>query len=211
MNQRWPDASEGTTLILVRHGQTESNAEKRYMGQLDSPLSERGIRQAAAVAARLADMKLSALYASDLGRAANTAQAIAQACDLPVISDHRLRERHAGVFQGMLMADAKQQYPEIFQAIQKPAPVTSIPGGESAVAVRARLVPLLDELCSDYPGKHIALVTHGIVIRTALWYFLDSSYARARFAQVDNTSLTVFRFAHARWILQQWNDIGHLP
>ena len=202
--------AEGTTLVFVRHGETVSNTEKRYMGQLDSPLSAFGRSQAGAVADRLREAELSALYASDLGRAADTALEISKACNLPIISDARLRERHAGVFQGMLMSDAAQQYPESFQAIQDPSPDTAIPGGESAETVLARLHPLLVEVCASHPGMTVALVTHGIVIRTALWHFLDASYAQARFARVGNTSLTVFRFAHGRWILQQWNDVGHL-
>ena len=89
-------------LLFVRHGETESNVEHRYMGQSDSPLTPTGVAQAEAVAKRLAQHRLDAIYSSDLGRAASTSKIISQACGLPVIHDTRLRERHAGLLQGQL-------------------------------------------------------------------------------------------------------------
>ena len=201
---------EHTTLVFIRHGQTESNAEKRYMGHLDSPLSALGNSQAEAVARRASRLKLDAIYASDLGRAESTAKVIAARCELPLVLDPRLRERHAGVFQGLRISDAKERFPEAFAAIQDPTPDTAIPKGESARHVMSRLHPFLEEVCRRHDGDSVALVSHGIVIRTALWYFLDTSYSRARFARVDNTSLAVFRFEFGRWSLQAWNDTGHL-
>ncbi|MCK5247472.1 histidine phosphatase family protein, partial [Candidatus Bipolaricaulota bacterium] len=198
-------------LIFVRHGETESNAEQRYMGHLDSPLSERGLAQVAAVAARLGnDNSVSAIYTSDLGRAASTADAIAEACGQRVISDVRLRERNAGVFQGLRISEARERFPDHFAATEQITPTTAIPEGESALQVQARLVPFLEEVCQRHPGQSIVLVTHGGVIRTMLWHLLESSYATARWARVDNTSLSVFRREEGRWALQTWNDTGHV-
>jgi 2,3-bisphosphoglycerate-dependent phosphoglycerate mutase len=197
-------------LLFIRHGETESNAEKRYMGQLDSPLSALGMAQAAAVAARLAKTGIGTLYSSDLGRAATTANAIAEACQLELQLDRRLRERHAGIFQGLRHADAKERFPEAYQAIQTPEADTAIPEGESAAQIHARLAPLITEVCQQHPGETVALVTHGMVIRAVLWQFLGASYSLARWARVDNTSLARFRFEHGRWILLAWNDTGHM-
>jgi 2,3-bisphosphoglycerate-dependent phosphoglycerate mutase len=197
-------------LLFIRHGETESNAEKRYMGQLDSPLSPRGEAQAAAVAARLAVANVDTIYSSDLGRAAATASAIAEACQLELQLDRRLRERHAGIFQGLRHADAEVRFPEAYQAIQAPEAETAIPEGESAAQIQARLLPLVTEICQQHPGETVALVTHGMVIRAVLWQFLGASYSLARWARVDNTSLARFRFEHGRWILLAWNDTGHM-
>lgn len=197
-------------LLFVRHGETESNAEKRYMGQLDSPLSSRGEAQAAAVAARLSVASIDTIYSSDLGRAATTARAIAEACQLELQLDRRLRERHAGIFQGLRHADAEVRFPEANRAIQTPEADTAIPEGESAAQINTRLVPLIAEVCQQHPGETVALVTHGMVIRTVLWQFLGASYSMARWARVDNTSLARFRFEHGRWILLAWNDTGHM-
>ncbi len=205
-----PDCAGSTSLIFVRHGETESNAENRYMGHLDSPLSATGMAQADAVAARLAEAGVDAIYTSDLGRAATTAQAIAEACRLELVSDPRLRERHAGAFQGLLASEARSRFPDYFTEATAPTPTTAIPGGESALQIQARVIPLLEEACGSHPGRSIVFVTHGIVIRTVLWHLLGASYAAVFRARVDNTSLTVFRGEYGRWGLRVWNDTGHL-
>lgn len=155
-------------LILVRHAQTASNAERRYMGQEDSPLTKAGRMQAAAVAARLAHQGIDALYTSDLGRASTTAEAISAACQVPLTSDERLRERHAGGFQGLLLSEAQDRYPDHFLADRPPTPQTAPPGGESALQVQARVSPLLEEIRQRHDRQRVVLVTHGGVIRTLL-------------------------------------------
>ena len=198
------------SLIFVRHGETESNAVKKFMGQLDSPLSARGRDQAAAVSARLGRTHIDAIYTSDLGRAAATAAQIAAACKLPVVTDARLRERNAGIFQGLSHAEAREQFPAEYAETEDPTPESAIPGGESAVHVRTRFVPFLDEVCQRHAGQTVILVTHGAFIRTVLWHLLQSSYAITRWARVDNTSITIIRKERGRWILQTWNDTGHV-
>jgi probable phosphoglycerate mutase len=146
--------ADNTTLIFVRHGETESNVEKRYMGHLDTPLSERGITQVAAVSAWLGQDNVSAVYTSDLGRAATTAEAIAKACGVRATSDVRLRERHAGVFQGLRLSEARARFPDHFaKATEQPTPGTSIPEGESALQVQARFVPLLKRSAGVTPDN----------------------------------------------------------
>jgi len=154
-------------------------------------------------------MDVNAIYTSDLGRAATTAQAIADACGLTPTPDTRLRERHAGAFQGLLASEARERSPEHFVESAVPTPSTAIPEGESARDLLARLAPLLEEVCNRHAGEAVVIVTHGMVIRTLLWHLLESSYASAYRARVDNTSLSVFRSDRGRWILQTWNDTGH--
>jgi probable phosphoglycerate mutase len=202
--------SDGISLVFVRHGETESNAEQRYIGHLDSPLSERGIEQVAAVAARLGEEGVNTIYTSDLGRAATTAEAIAEACGVHLVTDTRLRERHAGVFQGLRISEARTRFPDYFAETEEPTPSTAIPEGESALQVEARFIPFLEEVCQRHAGQFVVLVTHGGLIRTVLWHLLESSYVAARWARVDNTSLSIFRSEHGRWVLDAWNDTGHL-
>jgi len=204
------ESSMEATLVFVRHGQTESNVERRFMGHLDSPLSALGREQAEAVARRVGAMEVGALYTSDLGRAAATAATISATCGVPAVQDARLRERHAGIFQGLLISEARERFPDHFSEMEEPDPSTSVPGGESGFQVRARLALLLDEVVKRHPGQRVVLVTHGIVIRTLLWHFLETSYALTRRARVDNTSLTVFRSTSGKWALQTWNDTAHL-
>jgi len=203
--------TNGISLVFVRHGETESNAEQRYMGHLDSPLSDRGLTQVAAVATRLGnDNSVSAIYTSDLGRAASTADAISEACGQRAISDVRLRERNAGVFQGLRISEARERFPDHFAAAEQITPTMAIPEGESALQIQTRLIPFLEEVCQRHRGQSVVLVTHGGVIRTMFWHLLESSYATARWARVDNASISIFRGERARWILRTWNDTGHV-
>src|SRR5437899_11865837 len=101
-----------TQVIIVRHGQTQWNLKLIRQGHLDSPLTERGIAQAKALGQRLAQEKFSALYSSDLGRAVQTAEMIANATGHNIITDARLRERHLGIFQGLNGDEIRERFPE---------------------------------------------------------------------------------------------------
>jgi len=90
-----------TQLILIRHGETLWNTERRMQGQLDSPLTERGLWQAQQLGLRLKDEPFTTLYSSDLPRAARTAEQIAIVTGHDILTDERLRERHFGVFEGL--------------------------------------------------------------------------------------------------------------
>jgi probable phosphoglycerate mutase len=100
------------TLIFMRHGETLSNRERRFQGQLDIELNEIGRLQAQQAAKRLAGEGISIIYSSDLRRAAESAEIVAAALDIPLVTDRRLRERHLGVLQGITVAEAEVQYPE---------------------------------------------------------------------------------------------------
>lgn len=123
-------------LLFVRHGETESNVEHRYMGQDDSPLTPMGIAQAEAVAKRLAKKPVDAIYSSDLGRAAKTSEIISRGCGLQVTQDRRLRERHAGLLQGELETDARVKHAQIFAELERMGPEYVFPGGGERVAFR---------------------------------------------------------------------------
>src|SRR5690349_7599240 len=98
-------------LFPVRHGETEWNVEGREIGQLDSALTLRGVQQAEALAQRLSELRIDALYSSDLGRAMRTAEIISLECGVPVVADPALRERHMGIFQGLTTDESRKRYP----------------------------------------------------------------------------------------------------
>src|SRR5262245_45575580 len=105
----------GTRIILLRHGETVWNLEGRYQGQLDSPLSTAGVTQARALAQRLATVHFAALYSSDLGRARQTTECIADVTGHKIRADPRLRERHLGIFQGRLKPELKLSFPDEYR------------------------------------------------------------------------------------------------
>src|SRR5688500_9825999 len=104
-----------TRVIVVRHGETAWNNEKRWQGHLDSPLTAKGLSQAQALARRLSGERFSALYTSDLGRAYQTAQLIAAATGHSVVLDSRLRERKLGVFQGLTSEEIRAVHAEEYE------------------------------------------------------------------------------------------------
>ena len=211
MRTKSKDLPEGKTrVIVVRHGETEHNTQRRFMGQSDSPLTDLGYRQIEAVARRLSGHHVAAIYCSDLGRAAATATKIADRCSLSLTHDTRLRERALGVIEGMVSTEARAEYPEIFAALDIGDEEFAIPGGESVSQVRERTLEILKGLAKEHPGKTVVAVSHGFTIRTLLGYALGLDYSTFRKLPCDNTSLNVFTISDDRLALESWNDSGHL-
>lgn len=204
-----PPVADEILLTVIRHGETESNAVQRYIGQGDSPLSPRGLEQVEALARRFADEAIDALYSSDLGRAERTAAAIARSTGLAPMLDERLRERQYGELEGLGYRESIDRFPETFAAFDRFDIDTPIPGGESARQVRDRVASFVDEHVLPHGGRSIVAVCHGGIMRTFLWHLLDLPYRAARYARSDNTSVSAFRLRRGRWNLQLWNDTSH--
>ncbi|MFY9512204.1 MAG: histidine phosphatase family protein, partial [Rubrivivax sp.] len=122
---------ETTRLVVIRHGETAWNAELRIQGHTDIPLNDTGRWQAARMAAALADEGLSAVYSSDLQRAADTAAALAAAAGLQVVHDAGLRERHFGAFEGATFREIEQRWPEDARRWRQREPGFAPGGGEA--------------------------------------------------------------------------------
>jgi alpha-ribazole phosphatase len=157
-----------TKLFLVRHGETDWNLERRYQGQSDVPLNERGLRQAKATAQRLAREGISFIASSDLQRARRTAEAIALRCALPVWEDPRLREMSFGAWEGLTHDEIQARWPGEMEAWFADPVSTAPPGGETLAQVSARVRSALDETVKRTPGKTGVLVAHGGVLRTLI-------------------------------------------
>jgi len=196
--------------LVVRHGETEANAVRRYMGQQDSPLTSRGKRQIEAVARRLSGHTFAGIYASDLGRAAQTAEAIVAGGNIEICYDVRLRERHSGILEGLIDVDARREFPEVFREEAALDPDVAIPEGESASDVRDRVRSFVDEVACRHPEGTVLVVAHGGISRAFLWHLLDLPYRAARWARCDNTGLSSFVWRHGMWLLETWNDTTHL-
>ena len=135
------------SLTLIRHAETIWNRERRMQGQTDTPLSDVGRMQAAALGERLAKESFVALYSSDLTRAWDTAHAIAQRTGHDVIAAPELRERRFGVFEGLTHAEIAERHPEELQRFQSRDPDYVVPGGECAREFHARCLGLLVKMC----------------------------------------------------------------
>jgi broad specificity phosphatase PhoE len=161
---------------LVRHGETEWNATKRAQGQADVPLNDAGRMQAEAAAAQLDGVNLAAVYSSDLSRAIDTAEPIARAHDLEVITDPAFREIDQGEWEGLGLKEIRRRWPELWGPARHYA---QRPGGESPEQVQKRALEALARVVERHNGGPVAIVSHGGTIRwiaaDALGYDLEGS------------------------------------
>ncbi len=201
---------ERTQVIIVRHGQTEWNIANVRQGHLDSPLTEEGIAQARALARRLLRERFSALYSSDLGRAVQTAQIIAQATGHEIITDPRLRERHLGIFQGLVGDEIKEKYPEEYKLHRSLGPDYVIPGGESVRQQVVRNLAYLNEIAAKHWGETILVITHGGVLSGLFRHTFSIPFEAPRRFEFTNAGLNVFVYQEGNWFLQTWGDLSHL-
>jgi len=146
-----------TMIYLVRHGETDWNRARRIQGSTDIPLNDTGRAQAAATGSLLARRSWSAVYASPLVRAYETAAIIADELGLPApVPVPEIVERNYGAAEGLTGAEIEQRYPNL------------VPGRESRDEVAARAIPAILALAEAHPGESIVVVSHGGVIRTLL-------------------------------------------
>ena len=154
-------------VLIIRHGRSTWNAEHRWQGWLDAPLTDEGVAQAAARARELASEGVNprVLYSSDLGRAARTAEIIAAHLEVPVITDPGFRERGGGEWQGHTSTEIQAKWPELFAQWRR-GELASPPGGETDDVVLARFDEALARALDHVGRGQLVVVTHGGLLRT---------------------------------------------
>jgi len=199
-------------IIAIRHGETEWNTEGREMGQLDSPLTPQGIRQAQAIAKRLSLYKFSALYTSDLGRAYQTAKIIEAQSKVPITIDKGLRERNMGTFQGLTKKEMREKFPAERSAYERIGYEYVIPNGESAKQRYERSVKTMTDIANRHPDIKdvVVVVTHGGFLMGFFEYVLGIPPGNGWRFKRYNASYSMFEFKNGKWALETWNDIIHL-
>lgn len=199
-----------TRLILIRHGETAWNRERRMQGQTDTPLSDEGLVQARALGARMAAVRFAALYSSDLSRALETARPVAAATGHEIITDPRLRERAFGIFEGLTAAEIAARYPDELERFHSRDPDYVVPEGESARMFHARCLPCLADIAERHSGEDVVVVTHGLVL-DAVYRAAHSMPPEApRTVQLLNASVNVFARNGTDWRMESWGDVEHL-
>lgn len=201
-------ATKETTLILVRHAVTDWNDGQRIQGQEDPPLSEHGREQARRLAAFLRDAggwgefrpgflslpPAAPVYTSDLRRARETAEILAQAWELPVEARPELREMCYGRWQGLTGAEVALRYPEEWQEWQANPQTARPQGGENMVEVQQRVVQLLTAMASSHPGETVLVVSHAGPLKAAICWALHLDLAERFRFNLHNCSLSVLTF-----------------
>jgi len=204
-----------TKILLIRHGETAWNAVRRLQGHIDIPLSPTGERQAEALARALAAEPLEAIISSDLGRALQTAQAVAEHHpQLPLHTDPGLRERGYGAFEGLLYTEIAERYPVEFAEWQARDVDAVMPAGDRV----AESFRQFFQRCQDgiarwaerYPQQSILIVAHGGVLECAYRAARGLSIDGPRDFQVKNASINRFAFDKGVLSLEQWGEVAHL-
>jgi broad specificity phosphatase PhoE len=149
-----------THVVIIRHAQSQGNAEGRFGGHTDTPLSLRGRRQAEATAQALAQEKFSAIYSSDLPRAIETASPLAKLTGVSLETTEALRERSVGVMEGLTFEEAAEQHPEQYLALLRRDFEHVLLGGESYRQTLDRASRKLDEAIEQHKGGRIAFFAH---------------------------------------------------
>lgn len=199
-----------TRFLLARHGETAWNAERRHHGQSDVPLNATGQRQAAALARRLASEPIDAIYASDLQRAWQTAEAVAAHHDLPVRPEPRLRELHFGAWEGLTYAEIEAQDPEALAAWREDPLRVAPPEGETLAQLAQRVAALRADLEAAHSDETVLLVSHNGVLRVLICQALGLPPQNYWQFHLSNASLSDLAFYEPGAILNALNDTAHL-
>ena len=205
---------ETTRVLLVRHGQSQGNAESRFGGHSPTPLSELGHRQAEATARALAKERVTAVYSSDLLRAVQTAEPLARAAGLEITKTPALRERSVGLMEGLTFEEAAAAHPEEYAALLRRDFERVLAGGESYRQLLDRAAAELDRAVERHRGGTLALFSHtGTICILALHLIgaLDAPHLKPVWLSSSNCGVARFSVEYGGLIrIKALNDTRHL-
>jgi broad specificity phosphatase PhoE len=198
-------------LYLIRHGETAWNADGRLQGHSDIELNPRGQEQSERLAARLLEEgDFSAIYASPLRRAYDTAARIGAALKLPVTPDVRLLERSLGQLEGLTMNEIREQFPEVHRAWTLGGPRPHIPGEETRQDFVRRVSEFIQDVRSSHAEGRVIAVTHGGTINMLLMVSLGLDVEHPLPFWIDNCSINLVQWGERGARLRGLNDVCHL-
>ncbi len=199
-----------TRLCLVRHGETEWNAEGRVQGQTDIPLSAVGLAQARAAAEVLGRHDFSTIYSSDLMRVRQTAEPSAHKLALPLLLDPGLRERHYGIFERLLYTEVRSRYPEHYARFHRKDPDYDFETGESLRTFYERALGAVTSIAARHAGEQVLVFTHGGVLEMVYRFARAVGLSSPRDFGIPNCGVNWVEVSAGGWDVQCWADVGHL-
>jgi broad specificity phosphatase PhoE len=207
-------ASLTTHVILIRHAQSQGNAEGRFGGHTATPLSPRGRRQARATARALAVEHITAIYSSDLRRAVETAEPLARLARLEIQPTEAFRERSVGIMEGLTFEEAAQAHPEQYAALLRRDFEHVMSGGESYRQLLDRARAKLDEAIEQHRGGRIAIFSHTGTICILILHLLgalDAPELKPVWITTSNCGVSRFDLREDGFLrVASLNDTTHL-
>lgn len=180
-----------TTILLVRHAESEANAAQMFGSQLDSKLTERGLQQRDVLCNALANVRVEHVFSSDLSRARDTVRPIAESRGLVLAERVAFRERSVGELMGLSFREARERYPEAWLALVKRDPEVRPPGGESLLDLQERVGGALEAVIAECRGSSVVIGSHGVAIYAMVRYLVGLRDPRAPLVlSVNNASVT---------------------
>ena len=202
-----------TTLLLIRHGESEANREAYFAGQMDPELMEKGIEQAMMSAEFVKEnYTVSAIYSSDLQRAYRTAECFSDVLGLDIIKEEGLREINGGNFQGKKYSELQKLYPEEYGNLWfNDTGNVRCPNGESMKELGERAISSLERIAKENKGKTVLVSTHAAVIRVAQCIVERGSVEElVKTPWVSNASVTEITYDDGKWELIRASIDEHL-
>ena len=202
-----------TELLLVRHGQTDSNLQGRWQGWDGTPLNQQGEWEAALIARRLAQAEeaIVALYASPLRRAWQTAERIGEVLNLSPVPHNGLKEIHFGQISGITLDELQERFPDLHKHWTDKMDLTfTFPGGEQRAQFFQRVGEAIEEVVERHPDQKVVVVAHGGSLRACLVHYLPIEFSQWWTYELGNCSLTQLEVREGRAKLLVLDDRAHL-
>jgi broad specificity phosphatase PhoE len=198
-----------TTIMLIRHGDTDWNTGEIFRGRADIELNEIGIRQGRLLAEYLADKPIKAIYSSPLKRALKIAEIIAACHNIKITLSRDLEDFNYGEWQGLTHVAVRQKYQEIYNEWLKNPQLVKMPKGESLNDVRERITSLMNQVIT-MPEGTIALVSHRVILKVIICTILGLDNSHFWNIKLDTCGITTFIYEDKRFVLERHNDTSFL-
>lgn len=198
-------------IFIIRHGESVWNREQRVQGRQDPGLSAKGRQQAHAAARRLKGEGIKVVYSSDLKRAAQTAQMIAEASGARLVPEPRLEEMILGAWQGKTIEEVKRLFPKTYAAWKKAPSKARIPGWEGVPRFNSRIKKIFRAIVKENPDSDVCVVTHWGVIAAFFSMVMKTDFDNFfKTVRIDNCGINKVSFMKGKAIIQCINDTLHL-
>jgi len=197
-----------TRIIIVRHGETDWNKEKRFMGKNDFSLSDKGKEQACRLAERLEGENIDIIFSSPLRRALETAEEVAKKKGLKVLTEKKLVERNFGILEGITLEEAKKGMGDDFFDKVIDEKFFRIPQGESTYDVEKRVGNFLKDILGWDGDRNFLIVSHGGVGRIMINYLTKEDKLKNKF--MTNTGVTIINIKDGKAEVETFNCYKHL-